>query len=334
MTRVTIIAEAGVNHNGDLTLGKRLVEAAANAGADYVKFQSFSAARLTTVSAPKAKYQVESKSPTETQRDMLQKLELSEAMHEELLDHCRAMNIGFLSTAFDRENLDFLISLGVSLIKVPSGEITNIPYLRYIGSLGKKVLLSTGMSTLGEIENALNVLEEAGASRRLVTVLHCNSAYPTPMRDVNLNAMRNMGNAFDVEIGYSDHTTGTEVPIAAVAMGASIIEKHLTLNKELTGPDHRASLEPHEFVSMVDCIRNIEAALGDGVKRPSPSEIENKSSARKSLVAACNIKAGTQFTVENIVAKRPGTGIPATQWDQLMNRVASKNYRKDDLIEW
>jgi len=328
-----IIAEAGVNHNGDMELAKRLIDIAADAGADLVKFQTFTVERLASQSAPKADYQNQTTDPVESQFAMLKQLELSMQMHEVLIAHCQQRNIGFFSTGFDIQSLDYLASLGAERFKIPSGEITNLPYLRHIGGLGKPVILSTGMATLGEIEAALEVLEMAGTPRTQITVLHCNTEYPTPMQDVNLRAMCGIRDAFGVAVGYSDHTAGIEVPIAAVALGATVIEKHLTLDRNLPGPDHKASLEPDEFAAMVHSIRNIEQVMGDGIKRPSPSEAKNMPIARKSLVAAKQIRAGEQFTAENITAKRPGTGITPMRWDEVIGRVAARDYAADELIE-
>jgi len=328
-----IIAEAGVNHNGDLELAKQLVDAAAEAGADLVKFQTFSAERLVTRSAPKAEYQTRTTEKDESQFAMLRQLELSDEMHEALMAHCRERGIGFFSTGFDIPSLDYLASLGAERFKVPSGEITNLPYLRHIGSFGKPVILSTGMATLGEIEDALAVLEAAGTPRERITVLHCNTEYPTPMQDVNLLAMTRIRDAFGVAVGYSDHTASTEVPIAAVALGATVIEKHLTLDRNLPGPDHKASLEPDEFAAMARSIRNIEQAMGDGIKRPSPSEAKNKPIAGKSLVAVKPIKVGERFTPENLTAKRPGTGISPMRWDEVVGRTATRDYSADELID-
>ncbi|MBK5941190.1 N-acetylneuraminate synthase [Halochromatium roseum] len=329
---VLIIAEAGVNHNGDLDLAKRLIDVAAEVGADLVKFQTFSAERLATQSAPKADYQTRTTDQAQSQFDMLRQLELSAEMHQTLITHCHARGIGFFSTGFDIQSLDYLASLGAERFKIPSGEITNLPYLRHVGTFGKPIILSTGMSTLGEIEAALEALEAAGTPHTCVTVLHCNTEYPTPMADVNLRAMVTIGQAFGVAVGYSDHTPGIEVAIAAVALGASVIEKHLTLDRTLPGPDHKASLEPDEFAAMVRAIRNIEQALGDGIKRPSPSEAKNKPIARKSLVAARPICAGEPFTPENVTAKRPGTGLSPMRWDEVMGRMARRNFEADELI--
>lgn len=330
--RTLIIAEAGVNHNGDIAMAKRLIEVAAEAGADMVKFQTFSADRLATGTAGKAEYQAQSTSASESQHAMLSRLELSAEMHAVLIEHCRQHGIAFFSTGFDIQSLDFLVGLGLDRIKIPSGEITNLPYLRHAGGLGKPLILSSGMASLGEIESALAVFEAAGVARNQVVVLHCNTEYPTPMSDVNLRAMQNIGKAFDVAVGYSDHTQGIEVAIAAVALGACVIEKHFTLDRSLPGPDHGASLEPDELKAMVRAIRNIEAAMGDGVKRASPSETKNKPIARKSLVANAPIRAGERFTAENITAKRPGTGISPMRWDEVIGRVASRDFAADELI--
>jgi N,N'-diacetyllegionaminate synthase len=328
-----IIAEAGVNHNGNWKIAQKLVDAAVDAGADIIKFQTFRANRLATTFAPKADYQRHYTSEGQSQLDMLRQLELTADMHEQLIAYCSKQGISFLSTAFDIQSVDYLAGLGVDRFKIPSGEITNLPYLRHIGEFGRQLILSTGMATLGEIEAALDALETAGTTRSLITVLHCNTEYPTPMRDVNLIAMARIRDAFGVAVGYSDHTIGIEVPIAAVALGATVIEKHLTLDRNLPGPDHRASLEPNEFTAMVCAIRNIEEALGDGIKRPSPSEVKNKAIVRKSLVAAKPIKAGEPFTPENLTTKRPGTGISPLRWDEVIGQTATRNYSPDELIE-
>lgn len=330
---VLVIAEAGVNHNGSLELAKSLIDAAAEAGADYVKFQTFKAKSLVTNSAPKAEYQVKNAGADESQFDMIRRLELSEQMHEELWDYCEKKNIGFLSTGFDTASVDYLRNLGIDLFKVPSGELTNLPFLRHIGALNRNVILSTGMACLGEIEQAIDAVEKAGTPRMNITVLHCTTEYPTPMQDVNLRAMHNIGAALGVRVGYSDHTPGIEVPIAAVALGATVIEKHFTLDRTLPGPDHLASLEPDELNAMVAGIRNIEIALGDGIKRPSASELKNKPIARKSLVAAKNIEAGELFSPENLTAKRPGTGVSPMRWDEVVGRPAPRGFSEDELIE-
>lgn len=328
-----IIAEAGVNHNGDVELAKRLIVAAKSAGADVVKFQTFNPDRHLTRTADKAPYQKAVTDATESQYDMLSKLKLSKLEHETLLYECHRHGIEFCSTAFDAESFDMLVKLGLLRVKIPSGEITNLPYLRHVGACKKPLILSTGMASLGEIEAALDALETAGAARNAMTIVHCNTEYPTPMQDVNLLAMIRIRDAFGVAVGYSDHTVGIEVPIAAAALGATVIEKHLTLDRTLPGPDHKASLEPDEFAVMVRAIRNIEQAMGDGIKRPSPSEVKNKPIARKSLVAAGPIKAGDRFTPENLTAKRPGTGISPMRWDEVMGRTATRDYDADDLID-
>jgi N,N'-diacetyllegionaminate synthase len=332
--RTLIIAEAGVNHNGDIVLAKKLIDAAAEAGADLVKFQTFNANRQVTRSAKKADYQTQVADNNESQHEMLRRLELSAVMHEELIEYCAARNIGFFSTGFDIESIDLLVSLGQNRFKIPSGEITNLLYLRRIGQLGKPVIISTGMATLGEIEAAMDELEQAGTPRASITVLHCTTEYPTPMAEVNLLAMQNIHAAFGVAVGYSDHTPGIEVAIAAVALGALVIEKHFTLDRNLPGPDHKASLEPEELKAMVAAIRNIERALGDGVKRLTASETKNKPLARKSLVASRAINAGETFSAENVVAKRPGTGISPMRWDEVMGRKAPRDFEADDLIEF
>jgi len=330
---ILIIAEAGVNHNGDINLSKQLIDVASDAGADLVKFQTFSADRIATRQAKKADYQSAATGITETQHQMLSRLELSANMHHELIAHCMMRNIGFFSTGFDIESINFLMSLGVNNFKIPSGEITNLPYLRHIGQFSKPVIMSTGMATMGDIEAAIGVLEQAGTVRSLVTLLHCTTDYPTPMTEVNLHAMQSMQVAFGVAVGYSDHTTGIEVAIAAAAMGATVIEKHFTLDRDLPGPDHKSSLEPNELKAMVSAIRNIEMALGDGIKRLTPSESRNKSVARKSLVASKAIKAGEVLSTKNITAKRPGTGISPMNWDAVMGRKAARDFVVDELIE-
>lgn len=331
--RTLIIAEAGVNHNGDLGLAKKLIDAASQAGADLVKFQTFNASRQVTRVAKKADYQTQTTDGKESQHDMLQRLELTEAMHHELIAHCATCNIGFFSTGFDIESIDLLLGLGQDHFKIPSGEITNMPYLRHIGQLGKNTILSTGMATLGDIEAAIDVLERAGTPRANITVLHCTTEYPTPMAEVNLRAMQSIQAAFGVAVGYSDHTQGIEVAIAAVAMGATVIEKHFTLDRNLPGPDHQASLEPAELKAMVAAIRNIETALGDGIKRLTPSEARNKHAARKSLVTSQAVKAGEVFNAQNITAKRPGIGISPMRWDEVVDRKAPRDFAADELVE-
>jgi len=331
--RVLVIAEAGVNHNGDMELARRLVAAAAAAGADVVKFQTFSAERLATRDARKADYQGRTTGTHESQQAMLSKLELSAEAHHMLIDCCRQHEIEFCSSGFDERSVDLLAELGLNRFKIPSGEVTNLPYLRHIGRLGGPLILSTGMASLEEVESALAVLEGAGTPRQCITVLHCNTEYPTPISDVNLRAMLTIRDRLGVAVGYSDHTEGIEVAVAAVALGATVIEKHLTLDRTLPGPDHRASLEPDEFQAMVRAIRNIELALGDGIKRPSQSELKNSPIARKSLVAAQYIRAGEQFSPQNLAVKRPGTGLSPMRWDEAIGQRAKRDFQPDELIE-
>jgi len=329
---VFIIAEAGVNHNGSVDLAKKLIDAASISGADAVKFQTFKAENLIVKNTQKADYQKQTTDASESQFDMIKKLELDVDTHKELIAHCQKKDIMFLSTPFDRESIDLLSDLGLKIFKIPSGEITNLPYLRHIGSLGKKVVLSTGMSNLKEVGGALNILINAGTSKDNITVLHANTMYPTPMEDVNLNAMLTIQKEFGVDIGYSDHTLGIEVDIAAVAMGASCIEKHFTLDKTMDGPDHKASLEPEELKAMVGAIRNIEKALGSSEKKPSPSESVNIDIVRKSIVASQSIKKGDTLSSKNITTKRPGTGINPMKWDEIIGTPAKIDYQMDDLI--
>jgi N-acetylneuraminate synthase len=331
--KTLIIAEAGVNHNGELALAKKLIASAAAAGADLVKFQSFVTSKNIAQHAPKAQYQKLSTDPGESQFDMVRKLELTRADHVALIEECKKNNIGFFSTAADTESFDMLIEFGLDQIKIPSGEVTNLPFLRHIGRCGMPVILSTGMATLGDIEAAIDVLEQVGTPRVNITVLHCTTEYPTPMAEVNLRAMQSIQAAFGVSVGYSDHTQGIEVAIAAVAMGATVIEKHFTLDRNLPGPDHKASLEPEELKAMVAAIRNIEVALGDGIKRLTPSEARNKLIARRSLVANQAIKAGEVLSAKNVTAKRPGTGISPMRWDEVLGRIATRNFAADELIE-
>jgi N,N'-diacetyllegionaminate synthase len=332
-TQTLIIAEAGVNHNGDIKLAKKLIDVAVNAGADFIKFQTFNADRLATHAAKKAEYQAQTTDRNETQHEMLRRLELTPAMHHELIAHCKMRKIGFFSTGFDIESVDFLTSLGQNLFKIPSGEITNLPYLRHIGRLGKPIILSTGMSNMPEIESAIKALEQAGTPRSKITVLHCTTEYPTPMCDVNLRAMQSIQTELSVAIGYSDHTLGIEVAVAAVAMGATVIEKHFTLDRTLPGPDHKASLEPAELKTMVSSIRNIELALGDGVKQLAPSEAKNILVARKSIVASKDIQIGEKFSAENLATKRSGVGISPMRWDEVIGLTANRNYASDELIQ-
>lgn len=336
MGKVIIIAEAGVNHNGDINLAKKLIDIAVEAGVDYVKFQTFKSESLVSKSAKKADYQIENtQDATENQLQMLKKLELSHEQHVELMTYCREKKISFFSTAFDLESLIYLKELGLSMVKIPSGEITNLPYLRKSAELFSKVIISTGMSTLEDIENALNVFLSAGIKREAIYILHCNTEYPTPMKDVNLLAMLAIKNKFNVEIGYSDHTLGIEVPIAAVALGAKMIEKHFTLDRSLPGPDQLASLEPLELKAMVASIRNIEIAIsGNGMKEPSSSELKNMEIARKSIVAKAAINKGDIFSESNITTKRPGNGISPMQWDYVIGQVAQADFNADDLIKF
>lgn len=331
--KTLIIAEAGVNHNGNLELARDLVVAAASAGADLIKFQSFDTGESISRSAPKADYQKKYTGSDESQFEMVRKLELSKSDHEFLIKECRRNNIGFFSTAFDQKSFDMLVDFGLDRVKIPSGELTNLPLLRYMARLGKPILLSTGMSNLGDIEAAIEIIESVGTPRELITVLHCTTEYPTPMEEVNLRAMVSIKHAFGVRVGYSDHTPGIEVPIAAVALGASVIEKHFTLDRGLPGPDHKASLEPDELRAMVCSIRNIERALGDGIKRPSVSELNNRAIARKSIVARRDIKVGELFCAENIATKRPGNGISPMRWDEVVGQPARRSFATDDLIE-
>lgn len=331
MQRTFIIAEAGVNHNGDIEIAKKMIDAASAAGVDAVKFQTFKAEKIVSKNAPKAEYQIENTNNVETHYQMLKKLEIDKKAHLELIEYCTKKNIMFLSTPFDIESIKMLVELGVNIIKIPSGEITNFPYLREVARQKKKVILSTGMSTMQEVKEAVQILKQNGAED--ITVLHCNTQYPTPMEDVNLRAMLRMKEKLDLEVGYSDHTQGIEVPIAAVAIGATVIEKHFTLDKTMEGPDHKASLEPDELIAMVKAIRNIEKALGDGKKEVTESEKDNVSIARKSIVAACKIKKGELFTERNLTTKRPGTGISPMKWKQLIGRIASRDYEEDEMID-
>ena len=330
---VFIIAEAGVNHNGSVELAKKLIDAASEAGVDAVKFQTFKAENLVSKNAKKANYQKENMNDgDDSQFNMLKKFELDVDTHNELIAYCNNKNIMFLSTPFDHDSIDMLNDLKLPIFKIPSGEITNLPYLKHIGSLNKKIILSTGMADIGEIEDALDVVIEAGTLKENITVLHANTMYPTPMCDVNLKAMVTIGNTFDVAYGYSDHTLGIEVDIAAVAMGANCIEKHFTLDNTMEGPDHKASLEPDELIAMVKGIRNIELALGSSVKKPSPSEMPNIQIARKSIVANCDIKKGDILSEDNLSIKRPANGINPMRWDEVVGSVASKDYIEDELI--
>lgn len=326
--RVYIIAEAGVNHNGSTDLALRLVDAAADAGADAVKFQTFTADALVLKSAQKAEYQKASSGGDETQYEMLKRLELSDAAHRAIMDRCAERGIQFLSTAFDPDGVRYLDSLGVPLVKVPSGEITDLPYLRAVSACRKPVILSTGMSTVDEIAGAVAVLNGLP-----VTLLHCTTEYPCPFDSVNLRAMLSIRERFGLPVGYSDHTHGIEVAVAAVAMGASVVEKHFTLDRLMSGPDHKASIEPAELARMVTAIRNVEKSLGDGVKRPADVELKNAAVARKSIVARCPIRKGELFSEENLAAMRPGTGISPMRWDEFVGKAAEIDYQTGDLIK-
>jgi len=316
-----------------MLLAKKLIDAAAEAGVDYVKFQSFVAKNLVSKFAAKAEYQKQNSGANESQLEMISKLELSKTQHLELIDYCQKKKIEFLSTAFDLDSIDLLKELGIQIGKVPSGEITNYPYLVKMAQSFKRIILSTGMSELSEIKDAIGVLCKNGIELSNITVLHCNTEYPTPMKDVNLSAMLTIKKEMGVNIGYSDHTLGIEVPVAAVALGAEIIEKHFTLDKALPGPDHKASLDPLELKQMVSAIRNIESAIGTGTKTASASEKKNMTVARKSIVAKIKIKKGETFSEKNITVKRPGTGINPMKWENVIGQVANRDFDEDELIE-
>jgi N,N'-diacetyllegionaminate synthase len=335
MAKVLIIAEAGVNHNGNLQTAFQLIDAAVDAKVDWIKFQTFKAEKLVSKDAQKAEYQsINTGNKEESQFQMLQKLELSHEQHEKLITYCNQKNIQFFSTAFDLDSLQYLANLGLETVKIPSGEITNLPYLRMASKLFRRVILSTGMTTMDEVKQATQVFLDAGISKTAITILHCTTEYPTPMKDVNLKAMLEIQQEIGVQIGYSDHTLGIEVPVAAVAMGAVVIEKHFTLDKTLPGPDHAASLDPSELKQLVQSIRNIEEALsGSGHKEPSSSEIKNIQIARKSIVADKKIEKGELFTEANLTVKRPGTGISAMDWDLVMNQTAKRDFNQGEQIE-
>ena len=331
--KTLIVAEAGVNHNGCLERATQMVACAAEAGADAVKFQTFIAEKSISKNAPKADYQKNLTDTKESQLEMARKFELSRADHEILVEECRQRGISFFSTPFDQSSFDMLSELGcLNIIKISSGELTNLPLLRHITKFGKPVLLSTGMASLGEVEAAIGVIESSGTPRSKITILHCSTEYPAPMTNVNLLTMVNMQKMFGVDVNYSDHTLGIEIPIAAVALGASVIEKHFTLDRNLPGPDHKASLEPQELKSMVKSIRNVELALGNGIKQLSVGELKNKSIARKSIVARCNIKQGELFSEKNITSKRPGTGLSPMLWDDVIGKSACCDFSIDELI--
>ncbi|MEO6901895.1 MAG: N-acetylneuraminate synthase [Bacteroidia bacterium] len=335
MKKVLIIAEAGVNHNGDIDMAKKLIDIAADAGADYVKFQTFKTEKLVSNIAKKAQYQQENvNDKSDSQFEMLKKLELSQIQHVELIAYCKGKKIKFLSTAFDLESIDLLENLGIDLFKIPSGEITNLPYLKKIGKLNKSVIISTGMCVIIEIEDALNILLNAGTDRNKISILHCTSDYPTKMEDVNLNAMITIQNKFNLPVGYSDHTLGIEVPIAAVAMGATIIEKHFTIDNTLPGPDHKASLEPIALKAMIHAIRNIEQALGNADKQPTETEKKNMQVSRKSIHLAKNLQKNHLITETDIVMKRPGDGISPMLMDKVIAKKINQDFNADHKLKW
>ncbi len=332
MKNTLIIAEAGVNHNGSIDIAKEMIDVAALAGADFIKFQSFKAKNLLTKKSEKAIYQKKHSNINETQYQMLKNLELKSSDHIELIKYCEKSNIKFLSSPFDIESIELLNDLKIPIFKIPSGEITNYPYLNYISKLGKQIIMSTGMATLDEIKQALKVLMRGGVKIDDITVLHCNTEYPTPISDVNLNAMLTIQNSLGVNVGYSDHTLGLEIPIGAVALGAKVIEKHFTLDRSMSGPDHNASLNPDELKQMIKSIRIIEKALGNGIKKPTKSEKKNIEVARKSIVASRKIKIGEKFTSRNLCVKRPGSGISPMKWNEVIGMKSLRDYNKDDLI--
>lgn len=333
MNKVVIIAEAGVNHNGSMEHAFKLIDVAVAAGVDYVKFQTFKTEMSISKDAPKAEYQLESTGDVESQFEMVKKLELSYEQHEELISYCKDKNIQFFSTAFDLVSLQYLKDIGLDLVKIPSGEITNFPYLRLAAKLFKKVILSTGMASIDEVKSVVKIFTDQGVTIENITILHCNTEYPTPMEDVNLLAMLHIQKELKTAVGYSDHTLGIEVPIAAVALGASIIEKHFTLSNNMEGPDHRASLEPQALIDMVKAIRNIEKAIsGTGIKEPSASEMKNIKIARKSIVAFKSIKKGELFSEDNLATKRPGSGITPMRWEEVLGQKAIKDFSEDELI--
>lgn len=332
--KVIIIAEAGVNHNGKINLAYELIDKAKEAGADYVKFQTGIPSLVTSKYAHKADYQIENtQDANESQLEMLKKINLPFDAFFDIKKYCDNVGIKFLSTPFHLSAIDFLMKLNMDYIKIPSGEITNYPYLVKIAKTEMPIIMSTGMSSMGDIESAIDLLEDNGVSREKIILLHCNTEYPTPYEDVNLRTMKTLGDSFDVRYGYSDHTKGIEVPIAAVAMGACCIEKHFTLDRNLPGPDHIASLEPNELKEMVTEIRHIEKALGSQVKHITPSEKKNIQIARKSIIAACEIKQGQKFTEENLTTKRPGNGINPMRWNEIIGRIAIRDFKEDELIE-
>ena len=335
MNHTIIIAEAGVNHNGSIELAKQLVDKAVEAGVDYIKFQTFKASKLVTKTAKKAEYQQRNiGGADDNQYMMLKKLELSDAAHNILIDYCQKKRIKFFSTAFDVDSIDYLHTLGINLWKIPSGEVTNYPFLKRVATYNEKTILSTGMCDIADVRAAVEALYKNGLSKENLLLLHCNTEYPTPFEDVNLKAMDALRKEFGVEVGYSDHTKGIEVPIAAVALGATVIEKHFTLDRNMEGPDHKASLEPDELKVMVSAIRNIEKAVsGNGTKHVSKSERKNIAIARKSIVAAKDIKKGELLSEENLTVKRPGTGISPMRWEELIGTKAIRDFTEEELIE-
>jgi N,N'-diacetyllegionaminate synthase len=332
MKKAIIIAEAGVNHNGDLEIAKKLIDVASEAGADYVKFQTFKADKIATKNASKAEYQKRNTGNDENQLKMLRQLELSEDDHKQLINYCSQKSIHFLSTPFDLDSIDLLKNLGIRLGKIPSGELTNLPFILKMAKTFDELILSTGMADASEIAASVKAITDSGFSKNKLTILHCTTEYPAPFSEVNLFAMQSLAKQFDVAVGYSDHTKGIEVPIAAIALGAVVIEKHFTLDRNMDGPDHKASLEPQELKAMVSAIRNIEEALGDGIKKPTDSEIKNKAIARKSIVAARLIKKGEVFTEQNLTVKRPGNGLSPMKWFDVIGSISPKDFQEDELI--
>ena len=330
--KVFIIAEAGVNHNGDSKIARKMIDAAINAGADAVKFQTFKPEEVISKFAFKADYQKKTTDKDESPLEMAKKLELGIDEHKSLVSYCRKKRIIFLSSPFDLWSVDLLNSLGLKILKIPSGEITNLPYLRKIGSLHKKIILSTGMSYLKEVKQAVNALVLSGTPKKDITILHCTTEYPSPFADINLLAMVTMRDNLGIKVGYSDHSLGVEIPIAAVALGATIIEKHFTLDRNMKGPDHAISLEPHELKAMVCAIRNVEKALGNGIKQPSLSEMKNMIAARKSIVARRTIRKGEIFNQETIAVKRPGSGTSPMLWDRIVHKIAKRDFEEDEMI--
>ena len=333
MNKTFIIAEAGVNHNGKIDLAYKLIDAAVEAGADAIKFQTFIPENVVSRFAKKAEYQQKTTDASESQFEMIKKLALSYDDHKKILKYCENKKIKFLSSPFDLESIDFLNKLGLDIFKIPSGEIINLPYLRRVGSLNKKIIMSSGMANLGEVESALDILTNSGTKKENITILHCTTNYPCPYTEVNLKAMLTLKEAFKLPVGYSDHTLGIEVAVAAVSLGSTVIEKHFTLDKNMEGPDHKASLDPNGLKAIVKAIRNIEEAMGDGIKKPNKSEIEIMKVVRKSIVASKDIKKDEIFSDDNITVKRPGTGISPMRWDEVIGKKAIKDYKEDELIK-